>query len=306
MDIRDNKPFEQSEEKFAKLESLLKVSINVFEVTLLPGYDDNSKDKYDQFVCSQIYRGRKEDEALSLCVLNDTRNTELPKHFLFIKDLVSFNRLILRQSDAKNNHLARTKKCRFFAFVGSSMTVHAHEVQAHRGQIDECELYDLSNKESRLQFKNQRFEMPAPVVVYADFESAIDDKNRHNPIMLSCLAVSRIPAIQTELRVFHAPNENENDLHPFLSYLIQLQESVKQYLFKELALEKTAAVESDYQSTKKCPFCHEEFGNGVRKVRHHAHVSGDYSNGVEIKHYEAGQYICTYCNKCNLQLSFNK
>ena len=35
----------------------------------------------------------------------------------------------------------------------------------------------------------------APVVVYADFESAIDDKNRHKPIMLSCFAVSRIPAI---------------------------------------------------------------------------------------------------------------
>ena len=29
--------------------------------------------------------------------------------------------------------------------------------------------------------------MPAPVVVYADFESAIDDKNKHKPIMLSCL-----------------------------------------------------------------------------------------------------------------------
>ena len=53
------------------------------------------------------------------------------------------------------------------------MIVHAHEVQTHRDQIDECELYDLRNKEPRLQFKNQRFEMPAPVVVYADFESAI-------------------------------------------------------------------------------------------------------------------------------------
>ena len=186
------------------------------------------------------------------------------------------------------------------------MIVHAHEVQTHRDQIDECELYDLRNKEPRLQFKNQRFEMPAPVVVYADSESAIHEDGKHKPIMLSCLAVLRIPAIQTELRVFHAPSENEDDLHPFLSYLIQLQESVKQYLFNELPLERTAAVESDYQSTKKCPFCHKEFAEGVKKVRHHAHVSGDYTNGAEIKHYKAGQYICTCCNKCNLQLSFNK
>ena len=39
--------------------------------------------------------------------------------------------------------------------------------------------------------------MPAPVVVYADFESAIDERNRHKPIMLSCLAVSRIPTIDS-------------------------------------------------------------------------------------------------------------
>ena len=37
--------------------------------------------------------------------------------------------------------------------------------------------------------------MPALVVVYADFESSIDEKNRHKPIMLFCLAVSHIPAI---------------------------------------------------------------------------------------------------------------
>ena len=86
IDIRDNKPFEQSDERFAKLESLLKVSINVFEVSLLPEYDDNSKDKYEHFMTSQIYCRRKELEAISLCVLNDVRNAELPKHFLSIKD----------------------------------------------------------------------------------------------------------------------------------------------------------------------------------------------------------------------------
>ena len=39
--------------------------------------------------------------------------------------------------------------------------------------------------------------MLAPVVVYVDFESAIDDKNRHKPTMLSCLALSCTPAIDT-------------------------------------------------------------------------------------------------------------
>ena len=41
-------------------------------------------------------------------------------------------------------------------------------------------------------------------------------------------------------------------------------------------------------------------------MKHHAHVAGEYSNDTEISFYEAGQYICTCCTKCNLQLSFNK
>ena len=291
MDIRDNKPFEQSADKFAKLESLLKVSINVFEVTLLPGYDDKSKDKLEHFVCSQIYHAEKKEEGVSLCVLNDAREAAVsaPKHFMFIKDFKSFKHHLDRVSDAKNNHLARNKKCRFCDYFGSATNVHAHEVQAHREQMDERDLYELAKERTPLRFTNQRFEMPAPMVVYADFESAIDDNNKHKPIMLSCLAVSRIPAIQTQLQVFHAPHENEDDLHPFLNHLIQLRERVKQYLFNELPLERTPAVENDYQFATECPFCYKEFAKGVKKVRHHAHVSGDYTNGYEVKHYEAGQ-----------------
>ena len=56
MGICDNKSFEQSEENLARLEELLNVSLNVFEVTLLPGYDDNSEDKYDLFTCYHVYK----------------------------------------------------------------------------------------------------------------------------------------------------------------------------------------------------------------------------------------------------------
>ena len=143
-------------------------------------------------------------------------------------------------------------------FFGSRNAVHDHEVQVHREHVDESDQYKLSSEETRLRFTNQRYEMPAPVVVYTDFESAIDDRNRHKPIMLSCLAVSRIPAIDTQLRVFHAPHKSEEDLRPFMEYLIQLQESVKTYLFDELPLESTSKVEKDFRSTTVCPFCHKK------------------------------------------------
>ena len=56
----------------------------------------------------------------------------------------------------------------------------------HRDQIDERDQYKLESQQTHLRFTNQRFEIPALVGVYADFESAIDEKNKHKPIMLSC------------------------------------------------------------------------------------------------------------------------
>ena len=84
----DNKPFDQSEEKFSRLEELLNVSFNIFEVTLLPEYDNNSKVRYKQFASSQIYSGHKSTNLLSLCILNHARDTNtFPNHFIYIKDL---------------------------------------------------------------------------------------------------------------------------------------------------------------------------------------------------------------------------
>ena len=73
MDICDNKAFEQSEEKFARLKELLKVSFNVFEITLLPGYADNCKDEYELFTCYQGYKSEVNGTTLSFYIVNDTR-----------------------------------------------------------------------------------------------------------------------------------------------------------------------------------------------------------------------------------------
>ena len=64
---------------------------------------------------------------------------------------------------------------------------------------------------------------------------------------------------------------------------------MKRHLFNEMPLEVTPKVDKDYRFTSVCPFCHKKLESD--KVRHHTHVIGEYSNGVEVKHYEAGQYI---------------
>ena len=118
MGIRNNAPFDASQEKFATMEALLKVSLNVFEVTLLFEYSDKVKEQFDLFTCEQVYGGKgKAPSPLSLCILNDQNLPEgTTEHFLYIKDLSDFKHRIFRQSDAKNYNLARNAKCRFCDF----------------------------------------------------------------------------------------------------------------------------------------------------------------------------------------------
>ena len=153
MGICDNKAFDASEEKFAALEALLKVSLNVFEVTLLPGYTDKGKEQFDLFTCDVVYKGKEKARSpLSLCILNDLNLPEgTPKHFLYIKDLNDFKHRMTRHNDAKNRNTARNVKCRFCDdFFGSRKAVHDHEVQAHRELVNESDQYDLANEETRL------------------------------------------------------------------------------------------------------------------------------------------------------------
>ena len=144
MDIRDNKAFDASEEKFAAVEALLKVSLNVFEVTLLPGYTDKSKEQFDLFTCNLVYRGKGTKLPLSLCILNDLNLPDgTPKHFLYIKDLNDFKHRTTRQNDTKNGNTTRNVKCRFCDdFFGSRKAVHDHEVQAHRELVDDRDQYE--------------------------------------------------------------------------------------------------------------------------------------------------------------------
>ena len=84
---------------------------------------------------------------------------------------------------------------------------------------------------------NQRFEIPAPIVVYADFESAIDDKNKHKPIMLS---VGPCHAFQPSRLICGSSmnHTRKKEIRSFIEYQLQLQVSVKKHFFDELPFRK--------------------------------------------------------------------
>ena len=81
-------------------------------------------------------------------------------------------------------------------------------------------------------------------------------RTRHKPIMLSCLAVSRIPAIDNQLRVFHAPHMRAKRIFALLWTISHnCRARVKEYLFDELPTRELSEYrEGHFRATTVCPF----------------------------------------------------
>ena len=177
-------------------------------------------------------------------------------------------------------NLSRNAKCRFCNdFFGSRKAVlMIIKYRYIENFVDESDQYDLSNEETRLRFTNQRYEMPAPVVVYADFESAIDDKNKTQAdhVVLSS-RVSYPSHWQPTASLPCTTYESEEDLCPFMDYLTQLQSKSERVSLWWITHSRTLRVS---RGTLSCNnrvslLCHKKLEND--KVRHHAHVAGEYT-----------------------------
>lgn len=472
VDIEDDKPFVECDQNFKTLEDLLNIYINCYEFDMQEGFDpkDVSESNYSKFYLHSIYphkfMERKDRRNVDLCVLKDPSKNI--KHFVYIKDPSVFKQHVLKESSTKNRHNKRDVQCRWCMFKGCKSLVLKHEIRCHPEEVPEKDKYILdTSDDARLKWCNQRYQMYAPAVVYADFESSINERGEHNPIMLSAACVSRIPNVKTEYKVFRGPNESVDDFLPFIDYLMDIKKTVVNELYDEEKMIVTDDVQRDYENTTMCPFCgvplitkdemsvkraakketeeeeeddddeitpeqveeermkvfdelyekycqewdntlqadyenymkmyntyyeeacamnrngstidadiyaknklgdkprsrdiyatvkaSEEMRDKVKsenkayiecqdnkrrmmtlnrkirkgkanksekkeyeqlrstnttnarvKVRHHAHIAGEYSNGVESRQYAAGEYICTCCSRCNTQLSFNK
>lgn len=472
VNIEDNKPFVECDQNFKTLEDLLNIYINCYEFDMQDGFDpkDVSESNYSKFYLHSIYphkfMERKDRRNVDLCVLKDASKNI--KHFVYIKDPSVFKQHVLKESSTKNRHTKRDIQCRWCMFKGCKSLVLKHEIRCHPEEVPEKDKYILdTSDDARLKWCNQRYQMYAPAVVYADFESSINERGEHNPIILSAACVSRIPNVKTEYKVFRGPNETVDDFLPFIDYLMDIKKTVVNELYNEEKMIVTPEVQRDYEDTTMCPFCGvplitkdemsvkraakkdteqddeeeedeitpeqveeermkifdelyekycQEWDNTLQqeyehymkmyntyyeeacamnrngstidadiyaknklgdkprsrdiyatvkaseemrakvksenkayiecqdnkrrmmtlnrkirkgkanktekkeyeqlrstnttnarvKVRHHAHIAGEYSDGVESRQYAAGEYICTCCSRCNTQLSFNK
>ena len=144
--------------------------------------------------------------------------------------------------------------------------------------------------ENILLYKDQQKEMPLPFVLYADFESFIDNKGIHTPSGFCTLLVSSIEKYNKETAyVYSGPDPMAH----FFDHLTEVKTKVKSILSNNVSMKKmTSEEEKRHAEASSCGVCGGSFNAKNLKVRHHCHITGN--------------YLAAACNNCNLKLKPRK
>ena len=252
LNLVNDQCFQATEDNFALLEKLIHCRINVYQIDILPN-DYSAKKVYP-------LQPQKYSEILpfdiNLCILSiPDKNIN---HFTVITNVQHFRNKMNNETNDKNGHNNRMKKCPHCEFSHTDTSIiNTHKFVYHPELMENHEKYILPRHDERLAFDKTRYTMKLPVVVYADFESCISkDTNQHKPIMCSVVVISNLPAIKSQYKCFFAEHEDPVDFVPMIEYLASIRKAMVDELMENTQLKMTEADTTAYNATKNCPFCH--------------------------------------------------
>ncbi len=220
-------------------------------------------------------------------------------HFYVIKDLGPL---------VRKNFYINTRKC----FVCNSCLTYFTTSKSLRLHAEMClgkgRPIEMPRPQDSLMFFKQFSNLcVAPFVIYADLESAIDEKaeilegkstkqiskKKHRAISFACLTVCRPnPAFSSEKPVMYTGPECISKF--FDHILVEVTRINQIYENVNIPLKMTKADWIAWHSEKRCYFCLREFEKHpyIFKVKDHCHLSGKYRFAL--------------CSRCNLTFAKTK
>ena len=321
--LENNQPFVYNKSTLFRMEEYFDCYFNVYKVTVDADYKNccskvlsafriypESNDEDDNY--------RMENKIIhNICLIVDSKTND--GHACYIKDPALFCRKLIHENADKNNNEKKQIKCEFCDFrCMSNKEMFIHKAARHPNTLTDSDRYVLIDDgnehfkpDTQVKFKDTKHMMIHPVMITFDFETALKPTKEgitlHNPLMCSVYVHSTIPAVKSEYRVFYAESLSYKDFIPMIKYMKSIAyTTIKHVKSVELINLDTIPNLDEYPENKeRCPFCKNKYNDDNRKVRHHAHYTGYYHNGSEMRYYNAGDIICNCCNNCNLQLEFS-
>ena len=264
-----------------QLEDRLQINLNVFMF-----FDDEGKGKYPFYVSRKHF-------PVSIDLLH------WAGHYAWIKNFERFLSSITKHNGRK----FFCKRC--LGHFSSEAVLEEHQTLCGREDFS-SQIFTLPPPGSLIKFKNTRYQLRLPFVIYADFESLTpapenDQENvapaaghgrktfafqKHIPCSVGLKLVSELPEVQH----LHFEQHSGPDVSIwFLRKLLAYQDILTHILFDDQRLIMTAIDWIVFNDSVRCSICARMFDPEKNdKVRDHDHFTGKFRGAAHAR--------------CNLQL----
>ena len=255
--------FPVSVKQYNKIEKQNNIRVNVF------GYEE--RQPYVIYVSKEKF-----NSCLNLLLITEGE----VKHYCLLKD---FNKFMYNQTE----HKERKHFCMYcLQCLSSKEHLEKHKVDCL--QINGKQAIEMPEPESKIAFRNYRKQLPAPFVIYADFEAITEKVNEKAPQKSRTEQYQKHTACGYGYKVvcyyddkFSKPikihrgkmtiNKFMNDMLAEVKYC---QKVVETHFTKPLKM--TDEDKESFKRAKECHICKIPYITGDKRVRDHCHATGKY------------------------------
>ena len=266
--------------QYNRIEKQNSININVF------GYE--LEQPYPIYVSKEKYQ-----DHMELLLITKGEN----KHYVLMKD---FNKFTYNQT----NHKERKHFC-MHCLQGFSredvLTEHIPNCIAINGE----QAIKMPEEDDEVFFKNHHKQLPAPFVIYADFEAITEkvdscqpsDKKSYTEAYqkhTDCGYGYKVVCCYDDqyskpVQVFRGENAVYNFMENMLEEVHWCKQTMEKHFNKPLVM--TEENETDFKSTNHCHICKNQYSKEDIRVRDHCHITGNYRGSAH--------------QDCNLKLQIN-
>ena len=248
-----------------KIEKQNNIRINLF------GYEE--KQKFPIYISQEKFQ-----DHLELLLINKDKKN----HYVLVKN---FNKFMFDQT----KHNCKKHFCMYCLQCFSREDVLAEHVK-NCLSINGKQAIKMPKKGQHVNFRNYHKQIPAPFVIYADFEAITEkiqscqkskDKSYTEAYQLhtDCgygykLVCYYNDEFSKPVQVFRGENAAFNFMEKMLEEVEWCKTIIKTHFNKPLVMSEKNQL--DFDSSKKCYICQKQYTDEDIRVRDHCHITGEY------------------------------
>ena len=267
--------FPVSVKQYNKIEKQNSINVNVF------GYEEGQPHKegqpYEEGQPYVIYISKEKfNSCLNLLLITEGE----VKHYCLLKD---FNKFMYNQT----NHKERKHFCMYcLQCLSSKEHLEKHKVDCV--EINGKQAIEMPSPGSKIAFKNYRKQLPAPFVIYADFEAITEKVSEKAPQKSRTEQYQKHTACGYGYKVvccyddkFSKPIKIYRGKMAIQKFMEDMLAEVKYCKKVDIThftkpLKMTYEDEESFKRAKECHICKIPYITGDKKVRDHCHITGKY------------------------------